>query len=68
MPVAERLVETAVKTTGERLTGGQPSRTRAFVTATAAGIGTWILVYKLLRSGDSDDSGDSGDDAGDAEA
>ena len=67
MPVAERLVDTAVKTTGERISGGQPSRTRAFATAAAAGIGIGILVYKLLRSGDPGED-DSDDDSGDAEA
>jgi hypothetical protein len=38
----------------ERLVGRRPSRTRAFFVAGAAAIGTGMLVYKLLRSGDTE--------------
>jgi hypothetical protein len=36
----------------ERLAGRRPSRMRALFVAGAATVGTGVLVYKLLRSGD----------------
>ena len=35
-----------------RLAGVQPSRTKAFLTASAAAVGGAVLIYRLLRSGD----------------
>ena len=45
----------------ERLEGRRPSRTKAILTAAAAALGTGVLVYKLLRSGDDDGNGDDAD-------
>jgi hypothetical protein len=39
----------AAETAGRRLAGERASRTRALVTAGAVGVGTAVLVYKLLR-------------------
>jgi hypothetical protein len=36
---------------GERLAGGQPSRTKSFLTAAVAGFAVGVLTYKLLRGG-----------------
>jgi hypothetical protein len=47
---AEMVAETAAETVAERLAGRRPSRTRALLVAGAAGVGTGVLVYKLLRS------------------
>jgi hypothetical protein len=42
---------TAAETVVERLEGRRPSRIRALFVAGVAGVGTGMLVYKLLRSG-----------------
>jgi hypothetical protein len=42
---------TAAETVVERLEGRRPSRIRALLVAGVAGVGTGVLVYKLLRSG-----------------
>jgi hypothetical protein len=42
---------TAAETVVERLEGRRPSRIRALFLAGVAGVGTGMLVYKLLRSG-----------------
>ena len=39
----------AAETAGKRLAGKRAWRTRALVTAGVAGVGTAVLVYKLLR-------------------
>jgi hypothetical protein len=36
----------------QRLAGGRPSRTAAFVAAAVTGFAAGVLAYKLLRSGD----------------
>jgi hypothetical protein len=48
---------TAARTVAERLEGRRPSRARALFVATAAALGTGVLVYKLLRAGGDDDEG-----------
>ena len=45
----------AAKTAGKRLAGEQPSRTRAFLTASVVALTAGVLTYKLLRSSDDDD-------------
>jgi hypothetical protein len=45
------LTATAAETVVERLEGRRPGRIRALFVASAAAIGTGVLVYKLLRSG-----------------
>ena len=39
----------AAETAGKRLAGERASPTRALITAGVAGVGTAVLVYKLLR-------------------
>jgi hypothetical protein len=39
----------------ERVSGGQPGRTRAITAAMFAGFATAAATYKLLRSGGDDD-------------
>jgi hypothetical protein len=46
------MTATAAETVVERLEGRRPSRIRALFVAGAAGVGTGIFVYKLLRSTD----------------
>jgi hypothetical protein len=40
---------------GERLAGGQPSRTQSFLAAFVAGLVAGVATYKLLRSGGQSD-------------
>jgi hypothetical protein len=47
---AAMVAEKAAETVAGRLAGRRPSRTRALLVAGAAGVGTGVLVYKLLRS------------------
>jgi hypothetical protein len=47
----------AAEALGERLAGGRPSRGRALLVAGAAGVAAGVLVYRLLRSGETDDEG-----------
>jgi hypothetical protein len=42
---------TTAEAVGERLAGERVPRRRAFVAAATAGIGTAVVVYRLLRSG-----------------
>jgi hypothetical protein len=57
MPLTSRMSRAAGEAVGERLAGGQPSRTKAFFIASAAGIATGTLVYKTLRSGSDEPDG-----------
>jgi hypothetical protein len=41
----------------ERLEDRRPSRTGALFVATAAGLGTAVLVYRLRRAGGEDEEG-----------
>ena len=43
-----------VRTAATRLMGTRPSRTKAFLTASAVAISGAVLVYRLLRGGDDD--------------
>jgi hypothetical protein len=52
---AETVAETTAETVAQRLAGRRPSRTRAFLVAGAAAVGTGMLVYKLLRSEDQEE-------------
>ena len=40
------------KAAAQRATGHRPSRTQAFVAATATAVALGALAYRLLRSGD----------------
>jgi len=44
----------SAETMAERLAGRRPSRGRALVVSAAAGVGTSVGMYKLLRSGGDD--------------
>lgn len=43
------------KSVGQRVAGEQPGRPRAMVGATAAGMATAVVVYRLLRSAEQED-------------
>jgi hypothetical protein len=49
---AETGAATTAETVAKRLAGRRASRARALLLAGAAAVGTGMLVYKLLRSGD----------------
>lgn len=52
-PVGVKLASSLpVKTAVARLTGEIPSRTRAFLAASAAAVAGAVVAYRLLRSGD----------------
>lgn len=49
------MTATTAEAVGERLAGRRVPRRRALVAALTAGIGTAVVVYKLLRAPDSTD-------------
>lgn len=48
---AEAAVGKVAEAAGERLHGGQVSRTKALLASTVIGFGSAVVAYKLLRSG-----------------
>lgn len=48
------MTATTAEAVGERLAGERVPRRHALVAAAGAGLGTAVLVYKLLRSGESE--------------
>jgi hypothetical protein len=52
------MAHSAASTLGGRLAGERPSRTRAAMTALAAGTTTTVVVYRWLRRGAEDPHAD----------
>jgi hypothetical protein len=55
MAIRDAASGSLAKAVGQRVVGDQPGRPRAMVGATAAGVATAVVVYRLLRSTEEED-------------